>query len=64
MVKSRDLAYFEIEGATHSEAAWASRVGPFLRFLFPFEELVQSAAAELRRCLNTDFRGESPIEPE
>jgi predicted alpha/beta superfamily hydrolase len=31
----RDLAYSEIEGATHSEVAWAERVGPFLRFLFP-----------------------------
>jgi predicted alpha/beta superfamily hydrolase len=30
-----DLAYFEIEGATHSERAWAERVGPFLQFLFP-----------------------------
>jgi hypothetical protein len=31
----QDLAYSEIEGATHSEVAWAERVGPFLRFLFP-----------------------------
>src|SRR3954454_22565800 len=31
----RDLAYSEIEGATHSEVAWAERVGPFLRFLYP-----------------------------
>lgn len=31
----RDLAYSEIEGATHSEIAWAERVGPFLKFLFP-----------------------------
>ena len=33
--EGKDLAYFEIEGATHSETAWAQRVGPFLRFLFP-----------------------------
>ena len=25
----------EFEGATHSEAAWATRVGPMLQFLFP-----------------------------
>jgi predicted alpha/beta superfamily hydrolase len=31
----RDLRYERIEGAEHHEAAWALRVGPFLRFLFP-----------------------------
>jgi predicted alpha/beta superfamily hydrolase len=30
-----DLQYFEVEGADHSEAAWAARVDPALRFLFP-----------------------------
>jgi predicted alpha/beta superfamily hydrolase len=30
-----DLQYLEIEGAEHSEAAWAIRVDPALRFLFP-----------------------------
>jgi predicted alpha/beta superfamily hydrolase len=30
-----DLKYAEIPDAGHNEAAWASRVGPFLRFLFP-----------------------------
>jgi predicted alpha/beta superfamily hydrolase len=30
-----DLQYMEIEGADHSEAAWATRVDPALRFLFP-----------------------------
>jgi predicted alpha/beta superfamily hydrolase len=30
-----DLQYMEIEGADHSEAAWAGRVDPALRFLFP-----------------------------
>jgi len=30
-----DLHYERIEGAEHNEAAWALRVGPFLRFLFP-----------------------------
>jgi predicted alpha/beta superfamily hydrolase len=30
-----DLQYLEIEGADHSEAAWAIRVDPALRFLFP-----------------------------
>lgn len=31
----RDLQYIEAEGADHSEAAWARRVDPALRFLFP-----------------------------
>lgn len=31
----RDLHYERIEGAEHNEAAWAARVGPFLKFLFP-----------------------------
>jgi predicted alpha/beta superfamily hydrolase len=30
-----DLSYLEIKGADHSEAAWAMRVEPALRFLFP-----------------------------
>ena len=30
-----DLSYLEMKGANHSEAAWASRVEPALRFLFP-----------------------------
>jgi predicted alpha/beta superfamily hydrolase len=30
-----DLHYERIEGAEHNEAAWARRVGPFLRFLYP-----------------------------
>lgn len=30
-----DLHYHEIEGGDHSEGAWASRVEPALRFLFP-----------------------------
>ena len=30
-----DLEYHEIEGADHSEAAWAARVDPVLRFLYP-----------------------------
>jgi predicted alpha/beta superfamily hydrolase len=32
-----DLQYREIEGADHSEGAWATRVDPALRFLFPPE---------------------------
>jgi hypothetical protein len=31
----RDLEYREIEGGKHSEYAWAERVGPMLKFLFP-----------------------------
>jgi predicted alpha/beta superfamily hydrolase len=30
-----DLHYEHIPGGTHDEAAWAQRVGPMLRFLFP-----------------------------
>ena len=30
-----DLQYHEIEGGDHSEGAWAARVDPVLRFLFP-----------------------------
>ena len=30
-----DLHYERVEGAEHNEAAWAQRVGPFLRFLYP-----------------------------
>lgn len=33
--KGADLHYAEYEGATHSEAAWAERVGPMLQWLFP-----------------------------
>jgi len=33
----KDLHYDRIEGAQHNEAAWAQRVGPFLRFLFPVQ---------------------------
>jgi enterochelin esterase-like enzyme len=32
-----DLLFEEIPGGQHNEAAWAQRVGPFLRFLFPSE---------------------------
>jgi predicted alpha/beta superfamily hydrolase len=31
----KDLQYMEAQGAEHSEAAWAARVEPALRFLFP-----------------------------
>jgi predicted alpha/beta superfamily hydrolase len=30
-----DLQYVEVKGADHSESAWAKRVGPALRYLFP-----------------------------
>jgi predicted alpha/beta superfamily hydrolase len=30
-----DLNYLEVEGADHSEGAWAARIDPVLRFLFP-----------------------------
>lgn len=31
----KDLDYHEIEGAQHTEYAWAERVAPLLKFLFP-----------------------------
>jgi predicted alpha/beta superfamily hydrolase len=31
----QELHYERVEGAEHNEAAWAQRVGPFLRFLYP-----------------------------
>lgn len=34
-VDGADLQYFEIPDAGHNEAAWASRVRPFLKYLFP-----------------------------
>lgn len=34
----QDLNYAEYEGATHSETAWAARVGPMLEWLFPVED--------------------------
>jgi predicted alpha/beta superfamily hydrolase len=33
-----DLAYFEAEGGEHTESAWAQRVDPMLRFLFPAQK--------------------------
>lgn len=33
-----DLHYERIRGGTHDEAAWAARMAPMLRFLFPTEE--------------------------
>lgn len=35
----KDLHYEQIEGAEHNEAAWARRVGPFLRFLYPASQV-------------------------
>ncbi|HKD85062.1 MAG TPA: alpha/beta hydrolase-fold protein [Terriglobales bacterium] len=34
-VEGKDLRYLEVEGAGHNETAWAARVGPMLKFLFP-----------------------------
>ena len=34
----KDLHYERVEGAEHNEAAWAQRVGPFLRFLYSARE--------------------------
>ncbi|HUI85192.1 MAG TPA: alpha/beta hydrolase-fold protein [Candidatus Binatia bacterium] len=34
-VPGRDLSYLEVPGAEHTESAWAERVAPMLKFLFP-----------------------------
>ena len=34
-VLGRDLSYLEVPDAQHNESAWAARVGPMLKFLFP-----------------------------
>jgi len=33
--RGKDLAYTEVRGGEHSELAWALRVAPMLKFLFP-----------------------------
>lgn len=45
-----DLQYTEVEGADHSEGAWAARVDPALRFLFP-PAPPKAIAARPRRVL-------------
>ena len=40
-----DLHYAEYEGATHTELAWAKRVGPMLEWLFPVKEKGRDASA-------------------
>jgi predicted alpha/beta superfamily hydrolase len=35
--EGKDLKYFEAEGAQHNEGAWAQRVEPMLRFLYPIK---------------------------
>ena len=42
-VLGQDLAYHEVQGAGHHEAAWAARVEPMLRFLFPPSSGLKSA---------------------
>ena len=41
-----DLHYTEAEGADHSEGAWAARVDPMLRFLFPPVSGINAAAIQ------------------
>jgi len=36
--RSKDLAYTEAQGGEHSEWAWAQRVAPMLKFLFPLRK--------------------------
>lgn len=41
-VPDTDLHYAEFEGATHSEDAWAERVAPMLKWLFPGPQHAQN----------------------
>jgi len=34
-IEGRDLSYLEVPDAQHTESAWAERVAPMLKFLFP-----------------------------
>jgi hypothetical protein len=35
-----DLHYERVPGGTHDEGAWAERVDPLLRFLFPSDSMI------------------------
>ena len=48
---SGDLQYLEAEGADHSEGAWAARVEPALRFLFPLPRAKMAAPTKRRGFL-------------
>jgi predicted alpha/beta superfamily hydrolase len=37
-VEGRDLSYLEVPDAEHNESAWAARVAPMLKFLYPAQE--------------------------
>lgn len=34
-IDGKEVMYMRVSGGTHDESAWATRVGPFLKFLFP-----------------------------
>lgn len=44
-----DLHYAEVEGGTHSEAAWAARAGPMLQWLFPTTQMTPPSSSQGRR---------------
>ena len=44
-----DLHFLEVEGADHSEGAWAARMDPVLRFLFPPPPPVPKVAPSRKR---------------
>jgi predicted alpha/beta superfamily hydrolase len=46
-----DLQYTEAEGAGHTESAWAARVDPMLRFLFP--PITEDVAVKTSAALTT-----------
>ena len=60
-----DLAYSESQGATHSEAAWAHRVGDVLQFLYPgdFGEFQSLACIWGQAPLRDPSRGLAPSRP-
>lgn len=52
----QDLAYAEVRGAGHNERAWAARVAPMLRYLFPGPTQPLGRTARFLRKLSGRWR--------
>lgn len=55
----RDLSYTEVLGAGHDERAWAARVAPMLRYLFPVQRRPLDRALHAVRRWRRDWRESS-----
>ena len=55
-----DLAYVEVEGAGHDERAWAARVAPMLRHLFPARRRPLERTVGAFRRWRDSWRGSRP----